>query len=78
MRKRRRSNDDHRERAVGGRDVGLRKFLHVSVSDEQVARQKIQDILRTEHIGWTKIDRITPSLEDVFIYLLDQEAKKAA
>jgi ABC-2 type transport system ATP-binding protein len=53
-------------------------FLHVSVSDEQVARQKIQDILRAEHIGWTKIDRITPSLEDVFIYLLDQEAKKAA
>jgi hypothetical protein len=53
-------------------------YLHVSVSDEQVARQKIQNILRAEHIGWTKIDRITPSLEDVFIYLLDQEAKKAA
>ena len=53
-------------------------YLHVSVSDEQVARQKIQDILRAEHIGWTKIDRITPSLEDVFIYLLDQEARKAA
>ena len=53
-------------------------FLHVSVADEQAARQKIQAILREQKIGWTKIDRITPSLEDVFIYLLDQEAKKAA
>jgi ABC-2 type transport system ATP-binding protein len=52
--------------------------LHVSVSDEQVARQNIQEILRAQNITWNTIERITPSLEDVFIYLLDQESKKAA
>jgi len=53
-------------------------YLHVSVSDEESARKNIEEILRSQHIAWTKIDKITPSLEDVFIYLLDQEAKKAA
>lgn len=53
-------------------------YLHVSVQDEKVARQNIQRILRAGNIEWNQIDKITPSLEDVFIYLLDQEAKKAA
>lgn len=53
-------------------------YLHVSVQNEKVARQNIQRILRANNIEWNQIDKITPSLEDVFIYLLDQEAKKAA
>jgi ABC-2 type transport system ATP-binding protein len=52
--------------------------LHVTVPDEAGARVQIQVLLREQNIAWTKIERITPSLEDVFIYLLDQEAKKAA
>jgi ABC-2 type transport system ATP-binding protein len=50
--------------------------LHVSVEDEAVARKHIFDILRANDIQCGQIDKITPSLEDVFIYLLDQEAKK--
>jgi len=53
-------------------------FLHVSVPDEQSARAHIETLLRKNGISWNNIERITPSLEDVFIYLLDQEAKKAA
>jgi ABC-type multidrug transport system, ATPase component len=52
--------------------------LHVTVPDETVARKEIQRILSEKGITFKNIDRITPSLEDVFIYLLDQEAKKAA
>ena len=53
-------------------------FLHVSVPEEQSARKQIESLLRKNGISWDKIERITPSLEDVFIYLLDQEARKAA
>ncbi len=52
--------------------------LHVTVPDEMVARKEIQRILSENGISFKNIDRITPSLEDVFIYLLDQEGKKAA
>ncbi len=53
-------------------------FLHVSVPDEQQGRSQIEAVLRSNGISWNKIERRTPSLEDVFLYLLDQEAKKAA
>jgi hypothetical protein len=52
--------------------------LHVSVEDEAVARKNIREILSTNKIECGQIDKITPSLEDVFIYLLDQEAQKSA
>ncbi len=52
--------------------------LHVTVPDEEIARREIQRVLSEKGITLKHIDRITPSLEDVFIYLLDQEAKKAA
>jgi ABC-2 type transport system ATP-binding protein len=52
--------------------------LHVTVPDETLARKEIQRILSEKGLEVKHIDRITPSLEDVFIYLLDQEAKKAA
>ncbi len=52
--------------------------LHVSVVDQAAARMAITALLHQHGISLTAIDRITPSLEDVFIYLLDQEMKKAA
>ena len=51
-------------------------YLHVGVRDEQTARQEIEKLLSSNNISWEHIERISPSLEDVFIYLLDQEAKK--
>jgi len=53
-------------------------YLHVSVSDETRARREIRRILKEKGVQVTNVERITPSLEDVFIYLLDQEAKNAA
>ena len=53
-------------------------FLHVSVPEEASARTDIRRLLDTNNITLNKVEHITPSLEDVFIYLLDQEAKKAA
>jgi ABC-2 type transport system ATP-binding protein len=53
-------------------------YMHVSVSDETKARKEIKRILKGEGIEVSNMERITPSLEDVFIYLLDQEAKRAA
>jgi ABC-2 type transport system ATP-binding protein len=52
--------------------------IHVSVNDEAVARKEIRKVLRAQGIEVSQIERISPSLEDVFIYLLDQEAKRAA
>jgi ABC-2 type transport system ATP-binding protein len=53
-------------------------YLHVSVPDEEQARRRIGELLREGGIGWSSIERITPSLEDVFIYLLERESRKAA
>src|SRR5713101_1120455 len=53
-------------------------FLHVSVSEEQSARVQIERLLRESGIVGNNIERIAPSLEDVFIYLLEQESRKAA
>jgi len=53
-------------------------FLHVSVPDEEVAKVQVANLLKQHGIGFNKIERRSPSLEDVFIYLLDQESKKAA
>ena len=50
-------------------------FLHVTVPEEQSAQSNIETLLKNNDIRWTKIQRIIPSLEDVFIYLLDQEAR---
>jgi ABC-2 type transport system ATP-binding protein len=52
--------------------------LHVSVENEKDAKEKIRSVLGAREIRVTAIERITPSLEDVFIYLLDQESRRAA
>lgn len=48
--------------------------LHVNVGNESVARLRILDLLSSNEIRCEQIEKITPSLEDVFIYLLDQQA----
>ncbi|MFZ4621218.1 MAG: ATP-binding cassette domain-containing protein [Bacteroidota bacterium] len=50
--------------------------LHVNVKDETVARERIRSILSENKVDLVSVERITPSLEDVFIYLLEQESKK--
>jgi len=48
------------------------------VAEEQSARVQIERLLRESGIVGNNIERIAPSLEDVFIYLLEQESRKAA
>jgi ABC-2 type transport system ATP-binding protein len=50
--------------------------LHVNVSNEQQAREGIRALFSAQQMEQPAVQKITPSLEDVFIYLLDQEAKK--
>jgi hypothetical protein len=52
-------------------------YLHVSVPDEAEARKRIAELLGAHEIHVNSIERITPSLEDVFIYLQDRESQKA-
>lgn len=50
--------------------------LHVSVENEHTARGYIQQLSSEHELGVTHVEKIIPSLEDVFIYLLDREAAK--
>lgn len=52
--------------------------LHVMVEDEPGGRVRIESTLRGEGIAVHGIERILPSLEDVFLYLLDQDARRQA
>ncbi len=53
-------------------------YVHITVSEESIARREIARLLKERDIRLDHVERITPSLEDVFIYLLDKEAKRAA
>jgi ABC-2 type transport system ATP-binding protein len=52
--------------------------IHVSVSDERAAKRDIPKVLSAKGLRLDSLERITPSLEDVFIFLLDQESGRAA
>jgi ABC-2 type transport system ATP-binding protein len=52
-------------------------FLHVSIPKEQDAKNVITEALGQRGIVPARIEPITPSLEDVFIHLIDVEAKKS-
>ena len=52
--------------------------IHVTVSNERVARREIPKVLSAKGLRVDSLDRITPSLEDVFIFLLNQESGRAA
>ncbi len=47
-------------------------YLHVSVSDEAEGKKLIRDRLAREGISPARIERITPSLEDVFIHKIKE------
>jgi ABC-2 type transport system ATP-binding protein len=47
-------------------------LLHVSVKDENEGRRRIPELLAQRGIGVKSIERIVPSLEDVFIHLVDR------
>lgn len=50
--------------------------IHVNVKDEQAAQARIRTLLSDGGITVSGIQRITPSLEDVFIYLLEHGGGK--
>ncbi|MFA5833546.1 MAG: ABC transporter ATP-binding protein [Bacteroidota bacterium] len=50
--------------------------IHVNVEDEVSAKEQIRSLLSQSQIDLYSIDRITPSLEDVFIYLLEHGGEK--
>jgi ABC-2 type transport system ATP-binding protein len=53
--------------------------IHVNVMDVQSAKEKIKNILEHKNsIKIFNIDEVTPTLEDVFIYLLEKEKKEVA
>ena len=49
--------------------------LHVMVDEEESGRSRITRTLREHDIVVEHAERIVPSLEDVFLYLLDQESR---
>jgi len=51
--------------------------LHVSVADEEEGRRLIRDRLRNEGITVGRVDRIMPSLEDVFINRIEAQSPGA-
>jgi len=55
-------------------EVGMfGRAVHVTVEDEGRARAAIPQVLAEAGIAMEKIERITPSLEDVFISLVHAE-----
>jgi len=47
--------------------------LHVSVPDEEEGKHQVQRLLSDAGIPVRRIDRIVPSLEDVFIHLMEKK-----
>ena len=52
--------------------------LHVMVGDEREGRKAIADLLARHGISVQNLERIVPSLEDVFLYLLERDAASNA
>ena len=48
-------------------------YLHVSVADEEEGRRLVRERLEREGIAIYRIDRIMPSLEDVFIHKIEEQ-----
>jgi len=53
--------------------------IHANVIDAELSKGKVKESLESEHsIKVNRIDEITPTLEDVFIHLLEKEKKEVA
>ncbi|MBI5021715.1 MAG: ABC transporter ATP-binding protein [Ignavibacteriales bacterium] len=53
-------------------------YLHVGVAELEKGKSLIKSILDAKGIQVKRIERIVPSLEDVFLHLLEQDMKKRA
>src|SRR5512136_2830273 len=51
--------------------------LHISVGDEEEGRRLLRERLGREGITVGRVDRIMPSLEDVFIHKIEERAEQA-
>jgi len=52
-------------------------YIHVNVKDENEGRILIKKVLTEQNsINISRLDKIVPTLEDVFIYLLEKDEKK--
>src|SRR2546426_9241688 len=49
--------------------------LHVMVEDEEEGRRLIAQALAEKGIGISRVERIVPSLEDVFLYVLEKDTE---
>jgi ABC-2 type transport system ATP-binding protein len=52
--------------------------LHVAVDDVDAASSRINQALAARHIAVRKLEPIQPSMEDVFVAMIEAEEKKAA
>ena len=52
-------------------------YLHVSTADAEEGEAKIREVLTRNNLPIVRIEKIMPSLEDVFIHLIDRETKAA-
>lgn len=52
--------------------------LHVMVDDPDATTARIRDVLGSKNIAIDSLERITPSMEDVFVALIEAEERKAA
>jgi ABC-2 type transport system ATP-binding protein len=53
-------------------------YLHIGVEDADKGRGFIKSVLTSNSIKIQRIDQIVPSLEDVFLHLLEEDMKKRA
>lgn len=51
-------------------------YIHISVEKEDIARDLAVKALGENNIKIIRMDKIVPTLEDVFIYLLEKDSKK--
>ncbi len=47
-------------------------YIHVNVEDEENGKKQVQRLLSENNIVVKRVDRIMPSLEDVFIHLIER------
>jgi ABC-2 type transport system ATP-binding protein len=67
------------EGAAGVRDVAVfGGGLHVTVDDAESAIERIRDVLGARGIAVRRLERIAPSMEDVFVALVEEEERRVA
>jgi ABC-2 type transport system ATP-binding protein len=53
-------------------------YLHIGVDDAEKGRESVKSVLTSNNVQIQRIDQIVPSLEDVFLHLLEEDMKKKA